>query len=528
MSSSIVFLGGVGEIGMNMYLYESENTAFLVDCGVKFADNNYPGIDMIIPDWNYLYQIKDKLKAIILTHGHEDHIGGVPYLLKDFDLKVYGGELTLRLLEHKLFEKKIKIDSEIVKDSSVVSIGEFQIEFVNVTHSIQDTYALFIENDDLKVLHVSDYKMDQSPVNGKPFDVHKFMELGKRGVTALLSDSTNVVNDGLTPSESSIFKDLLDVFLQAQGRIFFTTFSSNLDRIKQVIEICEQIGRKIVVDGTSVTKTVKIGRNMGLLSFKEDTLISLQEANRLEDNQVCFIISGCQGEVNSTLYKIAANERKLLKAKKGDLFIISARVIPGNEINLNNTINKLYYYGSEVVDIEEKKIHVSGHASREEAKLMLSFIRPRYLIPIHGEYRHLKIHIELLNEVNYHVDTQGVFAEDGDILKFEKGVLKSKDHFDINKRYIDSRGDFILTEDELKIKKNLARDGIVLVNDFIDDFKFETIGFSITKEDENRLRCFVKENMLQSDISREEMVVNLVKRFFKKRFDRRPVIKYLT
>ncbi|BAI79902.1 conserved hypothetical protein [Deferribacter desulfuricans SSM1] len=527
MSTKISIFGGAGEIGMNMYLYESESVAFLVDCGVKFADNSYPGIDMIIPDWDYLKSIKDKLRAIILTHGHEDHIGGVPYLLEDFDLEVYGGNLTIKLLEYKFYERKIKVLTNVVKDKDVINVGDFQIEFVSVTHSIQDTFGLFITNNDLKLLHISDYKMDQAPVNGKPFDVHRFMEIGKKGVTALLSDSTNVVNDGLTPSESSIYNDLLDVFLQANGRVFFTTFSSNLDRIKQVVEICEQIGRKIVVDGSSVTKSVKIGRELGLLNIKQDTLISLQEAKKLDDDKVCFIISGCQGEVNSTLYKIASNERKMLKAKEGDLFIISARVIPGNELNLNNTINKLYYYGAKVVDIEEKKIHVSGHASKEEAKLMLNFIRPKYLIPIHGEYRHLKTHIELLKEVNYDVETEGIFAEDGEILVFEGEKLVGQDNFESKRKYIDARGEFVLTEEDLKLKKNLARDGIVIIQDFGKEFSLETVGFTLNKEDENRLRYFIDENMGVVDLSRDELLVNIVRRFFKKRFDKRPVVKYL-
>ncbi|KAA0257124.1 ribonuclease J [Deferribacter autotrophicus] len=527
MSSRIIFLGGAGEIGMNMYLYESDNSAIIVDCGVKFADSSYPGIDMIIPDWGYIDKIKDKLCGIILTHGHEDHIGGLSYFLKEYELPIYGGELTLRLVEHKLKERKIKVKDTVVHDGDIYNFGDFKVEFVGVTHSIQDTFGLYIENEDFKALHISDYKMDQAPVNGKPFDVHRFMEIGKRGITVLLSDSTNIINDGITPSESSVFNDLLDVFLQAKGRVFFTTFSSNIDRIKQVIEICQQIGRRVVVDGTSVIKSVKIGRELGLLNFSNELMVSLTEANKIDDDKICYIISGCQGEVNSTLYKIAANERKSLKAKEGDLFIISARVIPGNELNLNNTINKLYYYGAKVVDIEEKKIHVSGHASKEEAKLLLNFIRPKYLIPIHGEFRHMKTHIELLEEVHYDIQTEGIFVEDGDVIIFEDEKLFGKGKIEVGRRYIDGRGDFILSEEDLKIKKHLSRDGIVLVQEINGDFNFEIIGFKLERRDIIMLYNFLVDNLIDMDIPREELVEKIVKRFFKRRFDKRPIVKYL-
>ncbi|MGA1847034.1 ribonuclease J [Deferribacter abyssi] len=527
MSSQIIFLGGAGEIGMNMYLYESENSAIIVDCGVKFADNSYPGIDMIIPDWWYIDKIKNKLRGIILTHGHEDHIGGVSYLLKEYKLPIYGGELTLKLIESKLKEKKIKLENTVVRDGDVYCFGDFKVEFVGVTHSIQDTFGLYIENDDYKILHISDYKMDQAPVNGKPFDVHRFMEIGKRGITVLLSDSTNVINEGITSSESSVYNDLLDVFLQAKGRVFFTTFSSNIDRIKQVIDICQQIGRKVVVDGTSVVKSVKIGRELGLLSFPDDLMVNLTEAKKIDDDKICYIISGCQGEVNSTLYKIAANERKILKAKEGDLFIISARVIPGNELNLNNTINKLYYFGAKVVDIEEKKIHVSGHASKEEAKLLLNFIRPKYLIPIHGKYRHMKTHIELLEEVHYDIQTKGLFVEDGDVLVFEDENLIGENKMEVGRRYIDGRGDFILSEEDLKIKKHLSRDGIVLIQEINGDFKFEVIGFNLDKKYITMLSNFLLDNLIDVEVSREEFVEKIVKRFFKRKFDKRPIVKYL-
>lgn len=538
MSCSISFLGGVGEIGMNMYVYETENSAIIIDCGVMFADNNFPGIDYVIPDFEYLDSIKHKLKGIFITHGHEDHVGAVPFLLRAFNLPVYGGRLSLGILEAKRGAKKYAPDLRTVKPRESVTEGDFTVKFLPVTHSISDTYALHISCEGFSALHCSDYKIDQSPAGGEPFNPADFTKLAEDGLTALLVDSTNALNEGFTQSESSVKSDLKKVFKNASGRIFFTSFSSNIDRFRQILDIARECGRKIVLEGAALDRNVSIAKSLGYIDLPEDLVIGLRASKKLPDSEVCYIITGCQGETNSTLYRIASGERKDLSVREGDLFVISARVIPGNEKNLINLVNLIYRSGGNVVDIGKSRIHVSGHASQEEIKLMVNLTRPKYVIPVHGESVHMITLKRMLKDTGMVEPDNVVLTEDGQKLSFADGKLTGTDEVPHGKVFIDLRGHFVMDEDSVKDRKHLCRDGAVSVvlmrrkgGAFILPPVIETAGFVLEPEKMQALQDFLAENIeeifMEDDYDYLDLkggLSRLTRRFFKKNLDRRPLV----
>lgn len=539
MSCSISFLGGVGEIGMNMYVYETENTAIIVDCGVMFADNNFPGIDYVIPDFEYLDRIKDKVKALFITHGHEDHVGAVPFLLRGFNVPVYGGRLSLGILEQKRGAKKVSPTLRSVSARQEVTEGDFTVKFLPVTHSIGDTYALYIKCGDFSALHCSDFKIDQSPAGGEPFNPSDFTALADEGLTALLVDSTNAMNEGFTQSESSIKNDVKKVFRNATGRIFFTSFSSNIDRFRQILEIARECGRKVVLEGTALDRNMSIAKSIGYIDLPDDIIIGLRAAKKLPDDQVCYIITGCQGETNSTLYRIASGERKDLSVREGDLFVISARVIPGNEKNLINLVNHIYKAGGKVVDIGKNRIHVSGHASQEEIKLMVNFTRPKYVIPVHGEPAHMITLKRMLKGMGMVDDDNVVLTEDGQQLVFEDTELVTKRDVPHGKVFIDLRGHFAMDEDSVKDRKHLCRDGAVSVvimkrksdGTYIIPPVVETAGFELEPDMLTGLQDFLTENLQElvedddyDDLELKGGISRLTRRFFKKNLDRRPLV----
>ncbi|PLX67026.1 MAG: RNase J family beta-CASP ribonuclease [Denitrovibrio sp.] len=539
MSCSISFLGGVGEIGMNCYVYETENSAIIIDCGVMFADNNFPGIDYVIPDFEYLDKIKHKLKALFITHGHEDHVGAVPFLLRAYNIPVYGGKLSLGILEAKRGTKNVSPTLRTINPRQVIKQGDFTVKFLPVTHSISDTYALHIKCGDFSALHCSDFKIDQSPAGGEPFNPADFTAIGKQGLTALLVDSTNALNEGFTQSESSIKEDLKRVFRNAKGRIFFTSFSSNIDRFKQILDIARECGRRVVLEGAALDRNVSIAKSLGYINLPEDVMIGLRASKKLADDKVCYIITGCQGETNSTLYRIVSGERKDLSVKEGDLFVISARVIPGNEKNLINLVNLIYKSGGKVVDIGKSRIHVSGHASQEEIKLMANFTRPKYVIPVHGEPVHMITMKRMLKDTSFVAPDNIVLVEDGQKVVFENDELSKIDDVPHGKVFIDLRGHFAMDEETVKDRKHLCRDGAVSVvllrkksdGQFIIPPVFETAGFELTAEKMIALKDFMTEHLqelLEDDdydyLELKGGLTRLTKRFFKKNLDRRPLV----
>lgn len=538
MNCSISFLGGVGEIGMNMYVYETDETAIIVDCGVMFADNNLPGIDYVIPDFEYLDSIKDKLKAVFITHGHEDHVGAVPFLLRAYNLPVYGGRLSLGILEQKRGAKKVGPDLRPVRSRQEITEGDFTVKFLPVTHSISDTYALYVKCGDFSALHCSDYKIDQSPAGGEPFNPADFTALARENLTALLVDSTNAMNEGFTQSESSIKADLKKVFKNATGRIFFTSFSSNIDRFRQILDIARDCGRKVVLEGTALDRNVSIAKSLGYIDLPDDLIVTLRAAKKLPDNQVCYIITGCQGETNSTLYRIASGERKDLSIREGDLFVISARVIPGNEKNLINLVNLIYKAGGKVVDIGKSRIHVSGHASQEEIKLMVNFTRPKYVIPVHGEPAHMITLKRMLKDTEFVAQDNIVLVEDGKKAIFEENVLTKTRDVPHGKVFIDLRGHFVMDEDSVKDRKHMCRDGAVSVvilkkpdGTYILPPFVETAGFDLEKDQMMNLQDFLSSHLheLVNDDDYDYLdlkggLSRLTRRFFKKNLDRRPLV----
>lgn len=539
MSCSISFLGGVGEIGMNMYVYETENSAIIIDCGVMFADNNFPGIDYVIPDFEYLDSIKHKLKGLFITHGHEDHVGAVPFLLRAYNIPVYGGKLSLGILEAKRGAKKVGPDLRTVKPRQSITEGDFTVQFLPVTHSISDTYALYVRCGDFSALHCSDFKIDQSPAGGEPFNPADFTKLASKGLTALLIDSTNAQNEGFTQSESSIKNDLSRVFRTAKGRIFFTSFSSNIDRFRQILDIARDCGRKVVLEGSALDRNVSIAKSLGYIELPDDVMVTLRQSKKLPDNEVCYIITGCQGETNSTLYRIASGERKDLSIKEGDLFVISARVIPGNEKNLINLINFIYKSGGKVVDIGKTRVHVSGHASQEEIKLMVNFTRPKYVIPVHGEPVHMITLKRMLKDTEFVPQDKVLMVEDGQQVTFDEGEVSRISDVPNGKVFIDLRGHFVMDEDSVKDRKHLCRDGAVSVvlmrrktdGTFILPPAIETAGFTLEQDKTDMLRDFLAENIheifMEDDYDYLELkggLSRLTRRFFKKNLDRRPLV----
>lgn len=538
MSCSISFLGGVGEIGMNMYVYETDESAIIIDCGVMFADNNFPGIDYVIPDFEYLDSIKHKLKGLFITHGHEDHVGAVPFLLRSFDMPVYGGKLSLGILEAKRGAKKIAPNLNTIRPRQEITEGDFTVRFLPVTHSISDTYALYIKCGDFKALHCSDFKIDQSPAGGEPFNPSDFTKLADENLTALLVDSTNATSEGFTQSESSIKENLRKVFRNAKGRIFFTTFSSNIDRFRQILDIAKDCGRKVVLEGAALDRNVSIAKSLGYIELPEEQVITLRQAKKLPDEEVCYIITGCQGETNSTLYRIASGERKDLSVKEGDLFVISARVIPGNEKNLINLVNHIYKAGGKVVDIGKNRIHVSGHASQEEIKLMVNFTRPQYVIPVHGEPVHMITLKRMLKDMNLVQPSDILLVEDGNKLTFSDDGVSTGD-VPFGKVFIDLRGHFHMDEDSVRDRKHLCRDGAVSVvlmrrkadGTYILPPVFETAGFTLENAQTAELQDFLVEHLtnLLKDDDYDDMdlkggLSRLTKRYFKKNLDRRPLV----
>ncbi|NMB95058.1 MAG: ribonuclease J, partial [Clostridiaceae bacterium] len=396
----VIPLGGVQEIGKNMTVIEYEDDILIIDCGLTFPEDEMLGIDLVIPDISYLTKNKEKVKGIVLTHGHEDHIGALPYVLKDINVPVYGTRLTLALLENKLAEHGLlqQVNLNIVKQGETVGVGCFNVEFIRTTHSIADSVALAIETPLGVIVHTGDFKIDYTPIEGEPIDFARLAELGKKGVLLLMCDSTNVEREGYTMSERTVGNTFEEIFMKAGGRIIVATFASNVHRIQQIVNASVQFNRKIAVCGRSMVNVVDVASKLGYLTVPEGTFIDVDEIDKYPIDKVVIITTGTQGEPMSALSRMAASEHKKVEISPGDLVIISASPIPGNEKLIFRVVNELFKRGAEVIYELLADVHVSGHACKEEIKLIHTLIRPRYFMPIHGEYRHLKQHAKLARE----------------------------------------------------------------------------------------------------------------------------------
>lgn len=539
----IIPLGGLGEIGLNMTVYETGEDIIIVDCGLMFPEPSMLGIDLVIPDISYLRERVDRIRGIFLTHGHEDHIGALPYVLQDMSPPIFGTALTLGFVREKLKEYDLdtQVDLRVSKPRDTVVLGEFAVEFVRVAHSIVDGCALAIRSPEGVVIHTGDFKLDQTPVDGELTDLATLARYGEEGVLALLSDSTNIEREGVTLSERLVGEAFDEIFPLCRGRIIVAAFSSNIHRVQQVVDSAGRCGRKVLLNGRSMLANVQIARELGYLNIPDSILMDLKELPGLPKEEVCMITTGSQGEPMSALTRIAMDDHKQIKLERGDTVILSSRFIPGNEKTISDLINHLYRRGAEVFHEKVSEVHVSGHASQEELKLMINLVRPRFFIPIHGEYRHLVKHLQLARRVG--IDGERcILAVNGDIVSFVNGNGAITGTVESGRVFVDGKGIGDVGEIVLKDRRHLSEDGMVVVIIAINQANGEIIygpdivsrGFVFEDESQEYLdetRKIVLDTLagvnleVMADLNEVKMEVRRVlRRFFNKTIERRPVI----
>jgi ribonuclease J len=460
---SVIPLGGVEEIGMNMTVLEYGEDMIIVDAGLMFPEEDMLGIDFVIPDFTYVLENRDKVRAIFLTHGHEDHTGALPFLLKEINVPVYGTPLTLGLVKDKLKEHKIEnVELNTVKPRDIITAGAFTLEPIRVTHSIVDGVAYGIRTPAGLVVHTGDFKLDPTPVDGRLMDFHKFSEYGEKGTLLLLSDSTNAERGGFTFSEKEVRRAFEDIFSDAKGRIIIATFASNIHRIQQVIDVATMFGRKVILSGRSMVANAQIALDLGYLRIPANTWLKIEDLKNLNDNEVVIVTTGSQGEPMSVLSRIATDEHKQIKIKENDIVILSAKVIPGNEHSIGRIINHLFRRGANVIYEKVSEIHVSGHASKEELKLMLNMVRPKYFMPVHGEYRHKFYHARLGEKIG--IPKENIFnLENGDVLEISETGARKAGKVATGRIFVDGKGVGDVEDMVLRDRRRLAHDGIVIV-----------------------------------------------------------------
>ena len=457
-------LGGLNEIGKNMYVYEYAGEIIVVDCGVAFPDDDMLGIDLVIPDITYLKKHKNRVRAIIITHGHEDHIGALPYVLKEISAPIYATKLTAGVIKKKLEEHNLlsKVKIKLASPGDRIKIGSFDVEMIHVNHSIADAVALAIKTPLGTIIHTGDYKLDITPIQGEMMDITRLGELGKKGVLALLGESTNIERPGYTVSESTVGETMDSLFKDCKQRIIVTTFASNVHRVQQIIHTAAKYGRKVALSGRSMENIIEVARNLGYLDVPNDVLVDLNTISKHPKNKTCIITTGSQGEAMSGLYRIAFSAHKKVEIMPNDRVIISASPIPGNEKAVGNVINELYRKGAEVIYEKLAEVHASGHACQEELKLMLALTKPKYVIPIHGEHRHLKAHEALA--VRMGVKPKNVFVCDiGRVVEFTEKGAKLGATVPSGKLLVDGSGVGDVGSVVLRDRKHLAEDGIITV-----------------------------------------------------------------
>ena len=460
----IIPLGGVNEIGKNLTAIEYKNDIVVIDCGLKFPDEDMFGIDLVIPDITYLIKNKEKVSGIFLTHGHEDHIGALPYVLKQLNVPVYGTKLTLGIVETKLKEHGLLSSIELirVKPRDVIRLNSVSVEFIKTNHSIADSVAIAVHTPLGVVLHTGDFKVDYTPIDGEAMDFARFAELGKKGVLAMMADSTNVERAGYTNSEKIVGESLTRIFGKTKGRIIIATFASNIHRIQQIIDAASVYGRKVAVSGRSMENILNVAIELGYIEVDKDTLVSIDQINKYNNDQVVIITTGSQGEPMSALSRMAASEHRKVNIVEGDTIIISATPIPGNEKLVSKVINQLFKKGAEVIYGSQENIHVSGHACQEELKLMQTLVKPKNFIPVHGEYRHLKQHGELAIKLG--LDPKNVIIpEVGDVIEVTRSGIKKNGSVVSGQIFVDGLGVGDVGNIVLRDRKHLSQDGILTV-----------------------------------------------------------------
>lgn len=511
----VIFLGGVGEIGKNMTALELGEDIMIIDCGSTFPGGDMPGVDLVIPDANYLIENRDKVRGIVLTHGHEDHIGGLPYILKDLKVPVYGTQLTIAILEAKLREAKVQANLNVVKPGGVVSLGKsFKVEFVNVSHSIAGSCALSINTPLGLIFHTGDFKVDFTPVKGNIIDLNRIAELGNEGVLLLMCESTNIERAGFSLSESAVGKSI-NAILQdnTESRVFITTFASNVHRLQQLVDLAEKYKRKVVFAGRSMLNIVDVALSIGEFRINKDIMVDVDDINKYADKELMIITTGSQGEPMSALSRIANDEFGKIQLHYNDLVIISASPIPGNERMVYNVINNLYRHGAKVIYESLAEVHASGHACREEIKLMHSLLKPKFFIPVHGEHRHLKKHADLAISMGMR-PSNIIITDIGDVVEVSDRTFRCTERVRSGALLVDGLGVGEVGSLVLRDRKHLAQEGSVSIAVAIDMKSGEILGVDITSRgfaytqdtDEllNQCKELVKNVLLGTDIKAQE------------------------
>jgi len=539
----IIPLGGLGEIGLNMMLLEAGEDLLAIDCGLMFPDDELPGIDHVIPDFSYLLGRRQALRGVVLTHGHEDHFGALPYLLREVEVPVYGTPLSLalareRLREHGLADRATLIP---VRPREVYELGAFRVEPIRVTHSVADGIGLGIETPVGTLVHSGDFKFDQSPVDGELPDYQRLGELGERGVLLLFSDSTNVERPGHTPSERDVGRALAERFRRAPGRIILATFASHIHRIQQVLDLAAEHGRRVALLGMSMVANVRIATELGYLRVPEGVVLPLEELAELPPYRQVILSTGSQGEPHSAIALMATREHRSVQVEEGDLVILSARIIPGHERTISRVVNQFFRLGAEVLWEPAAFVHVSGHACQEELKMMLNLVRPRFFVPVHGEYRHLLFHSRLAQGLG--LPRERVFViEDGTGLEFTKTSGRVLGRFPTGRVLVDGKGIGDVGAVVLRDRELLAQDGMVVVAVTVDrgtgeiiagpeiasrGWVYERESAAILEEAKQVIRDALGKHDPEVPMEREalrSLLRGSLRRFISQRFDRKPVV----
>ncbi len=536
-------LGGLGEIGLNMMVMEYDDHMLIVDAGLMFPEEYMPGVDVVIPDIQYLRENRDKVKSIILTHGHEDHIGAMPFLLREFKIPIFGTNFTIELLKDKLREHNLleQVILQKIKAGDLTTFGPFKVEYIRVNHSIVDGVGLAIDTPEGIVIHSGDFRIDQTPVDGQLTDLDRFAHYAGQGVLALFSDSTNVEKEGFTLSESDVTKTLEELFQSCDGRLIAAVFASNISRIQQIVNLALKFHRKVAFSGKSMQANIRIAKAEGFIHIPDDAEIEERAVDQFPEHRIAIVTTGSQGEPMSSLTRMAQDRHKRISIKKGDTIILSSRFIPGNERAITTIINNLYRMGAEVVYEKVSHIHSSGHAYKEELKILINLIKPKYFMPIHGEFRHLVKHTQLAMETGIPPDRL-LLVENGTTVCFEDREAKIGESVPTGRVLVDGKGVGDVGEVVLRDRRRLSGDGVVIALLAIDEKTGEVIygpdiisrGFLI--EDQSgfileQAKAIVSDLLEEIEIPSHidwaevaPLIKRRLKRFFYKVIERSPLI----
>ncbi|MCC7201100.1 MAG: ribonuclease J [Nitrospirae bacterium] len=539
----IIPLGGLGEIGLNMTVFRYGDDIIAVDAGLMFPEEEMLGVDVVIPDFSYLTENRENVRGIFITHGHEDHIGAIPYLLREMNIPVYGTPLTIGLISEKLKEHDLDEKSKLIpiRPGEVIDAGSFSVEGIRITHSIVDGVGFGITTPAGRIVHTGDFKFDQTPVDGQLLDVHRFADYGNMGTLVLLSDSTNSEREGYCLSEREVGVAFNEIFASARKRIIVATFASNIHRIQQVIDAAAKYDRRVILNGRSVINNTRIAEELGYLHYPPDVKASMDDLNELPDDKVVIVTTGSQGEPMSSLSRMAMDDHKHIKIKEGDMVLLSSRFIPGNERAIGRVINHLFRRGANVLYEQVSDIHVSGHACREEQKMMLNLVKPKYFIPVHGEYRHLVYHARLAEGLG--IPRENILIlEDGDVAHFSKDGASIAGKVESGRVFVDGKGIGEVGGIVLRDRKHLGMDGIIIVMTGIEKSSAKVItgpdiitrGFIHEGDypeviEELRQVVITLLGEMEQESKQEWIVVKdrvtaALKRYIKKKMERRPMI----